>query len=191
MCASTRLVPVGLSRRDRRQLAAWQSGLYKSFAEAGISLDHRRALPGARERRRRGSTAGHRPTPAPPRSPAPASIRPAAERHKAVCGHDLNTGVIQLNHSYARTAASTSSSLQRCLTTQLHPRSLVGVGRCSASGTRRRAATRTSWRPPRRRTIRALRVTWCAQAYREFAGPIRRIGDAVTEDHGRKLCFRD
>ena len=61
-----------------RQLAAWQSGLYKSVGSEGFRVDRLRTVSGARDDWRRGSLAGRRPMPARSRSPARPSIRPIA-----------------------------------------------------------------------------------------------------------------
>jgi hypothetical protein len=95
---------------------------------------------------------------------------------------DLNTGLIQLSHSYVRTVDLNQFQFAAFLTQQSQPR-LVGGGPFRKWYTPQRChedfvvAAASQGHPP-------LRVVWCAQAYREFAGLYDVALTAVTEDHG-------
>jgi serine protease Do len=170
-----------------RQLAAWESGLYKSFSEQGF----------------RSTTVG--PYRA-PESTAPwfdcwaqtnagATPKPRASINSTSCSSDtrlfvasdLNTGVIQLSHSYVRTADLNQFQFATLLTRLSQPR-LVGGGPFRKWYTPERChedfvgAASASDNP-------ALRVIWCAQAYREFEGLYDAVLVAVTQDHGSEALI--
>ncbi len=97
---------------------------------------------------------------------------------------DLNTGVIQISHSYVRTINLNQFQFATLLTQLSQPRA-VGGGpfrkwytpeRCHEDFVGDAAATDA---PP-------FRVIWCAHAYREFAGLYDVALTAVTEDHGEQ-----
>jgi hypothetical protein len=165
-----------------RQLAAWQSGLYKSFSEAGF----------------RSVALGPYQT---PEAAAPwfncwaqtnANVvpKPRASVNSTSCSSstglfvasDLNTGTIQLGHSYVRTVDLNQFQFATYLTQMSQPRLLV-IGSFRKWYTPERcqedfvAAAGTPGHPP-------LRVVWCARAYREFDGLYDIAVTAVTEDDG-------
>jgi serine protease Do len=165
-----------------RQLAAWQSGLYKSFGEQGF----------------RSTIVGPYLAPetmAPwfdcwAQTNAGATPKPRASINSTNCASDtglfvaadLNTGAIQLSHSYVRTIDLNQFQLATVLTQLSQPR-LVGGGpfrkwytpeRCHEAFVGAAAAPD---HPP-------LRAIWCAQAYREFEGLYDVALIAVTQDHG-------
>jgi serine protease Do len=165
-----------------RQLAEWQSGLYKSFGKDGF----------------RSTALG------PFRAPeatadwfdcwaqtnANATPKPRASINSTNCksntglfvANDLNTGAIQLSHSYVRTVDLNQFQFATLLTQLSQPR-LVGGGPFRKWYTPERChedfviAASTPDHPP-------LRVIWCAQAYREFDGLYDVALIAVTEDQG-------
>jgi serine protease Do len=175
-------MPPDLHAEIARQLAAWQSGLYKSFGGEGF----------------RSTIVG------PYRAPetmapwfdcwaqtnAGATPKPRASINSTNCASDtglfvaadLNTGAIQLSHSYVRTIDLNQFQLATVLTQLSQPR-LVGGGPFRKWYTPERchedfvSAAPAPDHPP-------LRVIWCAQAYREFEGLYDVALIAVTQDHG-------
>ena len=167
-----------------KQLTAWQSALYKA-----VSAQDLRPLKfgpyQAPESAARWFTcwaqtnSGVRP-------------RPRASVNATNCGSntglfvasDLMTGNIQLGHSYIRTEDLNDFQFATLLSQQSQPRQVFG-GAYKKWYTPQRcyedfmAAGPAADRP-------ALRVVWCAQAYREFAGLYDVSVIAVTEDRGRE-----
>jgi serine protease Do len=165
-----------------RQLAAWRSGLYKSFGDEGF--------------RSTGLGPYRVPEAIAPwfdcwaQTNAGATPKPRASINSTSCASDthlfvaddLNTGTIQINHSYVRTVDLNQFQLAAVLTQLNQPR-LVGGGPFRKWYTPQRchegfvSAAPAPDHPP-------LRVTWCAQAYREFEGLYDVALVAVTQDHG-------
>jgi serine protease Do len=179
------LVPPGNFRAEiARQLAAWQSGLYKSFGDEGF----------------RSATFG------PYRAPETAAPwfdcwaqtnanlmpKPRASINTTNCRSDtslfvatnLTTGVIEISHSHVRTVELKQFQFATFLTQQSRPR-LIGGGPFRTWYTPERChedfviAADGPSHPP-------LRAIWCAQAYREFDGLYDVALTAVTEDHGEE-----
>jgi serine protease Do len=179
------LVPPGNFRAEiARQLAAWRSGLYKSFGDEGF----------------RSTTFG------PYRAPeteapwfdcwaqtnANMMPKPRASINTTNCRSDtslfvatnLTTGVIQISHSHVRTVELNQFQFATFLTLQSQSR-LVGGGPFRTWYTPERChedfviAADGPSHPP-------LRAIWCAQAYREFDGLYDVALTAVTEDHGEE-----
>jgi serine protease Do len=174
--------PPDLRAEVGRQFVAWRSALYRSFAEKGF-----------------------RPTALGPylapetvapwfncwaNTNAGATPRPRVSINSINCkadtglyvATDLNTGAIQIDHSYVKAIDLNQFQLATLLTQMSQPR-LVGGGpfrkwytpqRCHADFVGAAAAPD---RPP-------LRVIWCAQAYREFEGLYDVALIAVTQDQG-------
>jgi serine protease Do len=165
-----------------RQLAAWRSGLYKSFGEDGF----RAAAMGPYQA----------PETVSPwfdcwaQTNAGATPKPRASINTTTCSSDtslfvaadLNTGTIQVNHSYVKSIDLNQFQFATLLTQLSQPR-LVGGGpfrkwytpeRCNEDFVSTALAPD---HPP-------LRVIWCAQAYREFEGLYDVALIAVTQDHG-------
>jgi serine protease Do len=174
--------PTSFRAEISSQLATWQSGLYKSFGDEGFrsaALGPYRA-----------------PETAAPwfdcwaQTNANAVPKPRASVNTTNCRSDtgvfvatnLTTGVIQLSHSYVRTAELNQFQFATFLTQMSQPR-LVGGGPFRTWYTPERChedfvvAARAPDHPP-------LRAIWCAQAYREFDGLYDVALIAVTEDHG-------
>jgi serine protease Do len=165
-----------------RQLSAWQSALYKSFAEQGFRAT---ALGPYRAPE----------TSAPwfncwAQTNADATPKPRASINATSCtsdtslfvASDLNIGAIQINHSYVKTIDLNQFQLATLLT-QLSQARLVGGGpyrkwytpeRCHEDFVSTAVAPD---HPP-------LRAIWCAQAYREFDGLYDVALIAVTQDDG-------
>lgn len=175
-------MPPDLHAEIARQLAAWQSGLYKSFGGEGF----RSTLVGPYRAPE---------TMAPwfdcwAQTNAGAMPKPRASINSTNCASDtgvfvaadLNTGAIQLSHSYVRTIDLNQFQLATVLTQLSQPR-LVGGGPFRKWYTPQRchedfvSAAPAPDHPP-------LRVIWCAQAYREFEGLYDVALIAVTQDHG-------
>jgi len=95
---------------------------------------------------------------------------------------DLNTGTVQIMHSYAKTIDLNRFQFATVLTQLSQPR-LVGGGPFRKWYSRERcqedfvSVGSSPDHPP-------LRVIWCAQAYREFEGLYDVALIAVTQDHG-------
>jgi serine protease Do len=165
-----------------RQLAAWRSGLYKSLGEEGF----------------RSTTLG------PYRAPetkapwfncwaqtnADAIPKPRANINSTTCAsdtslfvaNDLNTGAIQIDHSYAKAADLNQFQFATVLTQLSQPR-LVGGGPFRKWYTPQRCREDFVDAAPAPEHP-ALRVIWCAQAYREFEGLYDVALIAVTQDNG-------
>jgi hypothetical protein len=100
---------------------------------------------------------------------------------------DLTTGAIQLSHSYVRTSELNPFQFATVLTRMSQPR-LVSGGPYRKWYTPERChedfvgAAGTPEHP-------SLRVIWCAEAYREFAGLYDIALIAVTEDHDREALI--
>jgi serine protease Do len=167
-----------------RQLTAWRSALYKSLGEGGF-----RSTPLGPYRA--------------PETLAPwfncwantnagATPAPRASINSTNCSSDtglfvaadLNTGAIQINHSYVKTVDLNQFQFATFLTQLSQPR-LVGGGpfrkwytpeRCHEDFVDIAPALE---HPP-------LRVIWCAQAYREFEGLYDVALIAVTQDHNNE-----
>jgi serine protease Do len=167
-----------------RQLAAWQADLYKAMGDKGF----------------RAVTFG------PYRAPetvapwitcwaqtnAGAVPKPRASVNSTNCNsdtrlfiaNDLNTGQIQLSHSYVRTVDLNQFQFATFLSQQSQPR-LIGGGAQRKWYTQQRChedfvvTSAAHDRPP-------LRVVWCAHAYREFDGLYDISVMAVTQDRGNE-----
>jgi serine protease Do len=165
----------------RQQLTSWRTTLYRSLGEGGF-----RSSPLGSYRA--------------PETAAPwfncwantnvgATPKPRASVNSTTCNSDsdlfiasdLNAGSIQIVHSYAKSIDLNQFQFATFLTQLSQPR-LVGGGpfrkyyspqRCSED------FVRTAQAPEHP----ALRVIWCAQAYREFEGLYDIAMIAVTQDH--------
>jgi S1-C subfamily serine protease len=165
-----------------RQLAAWQSGLYTSLDQSGF----RSVAFGpyqAPETQASWFTCWSQ-------TNAGAVPKPRASINSTNCfsgsrlfvAGDLTTGLVQLSHSYVRTVDLNQFQFANFLSQQSQPR-LVGGG------------TMRKWYTPQRchddfvvtsaaHDRPALRVVWCAHAYREFGSLYDVAVIAVTEDRG-------
>jgi len=164
-----------------RQLTTWRSALYLSLSEAGF----------------RSAGLGPYRTPetvAPwfncwATTNAGATPTPRANINSTNCSSDtglyvaadLNTGAIQINHSYVKAVDLNQFQFATFLTQLSQPR-LVGGGPFRKWYTPQRChedfvgIASAPDHPP-------LRVIWCAQAYREFEGLYDVALIAVTQDH--------
>jgi serine protease Do len=175
------LEPKAFRAEIGRQLAEWQSRLYDSFAERGFRAT------------------GFGPYEA-PESAAPWITcwavtnagqvpKPRANIDTTNCNSDtrlfvagdLNTGVIHLAHSYLHSVDLNQFQFAAFLSQQSQspwfggfPRKWFTAQRCHEDFL---AAAPAGERP-------ALRVVWCARAYREFAGLYDVAVTAVTQDRG-------
>jgi hypothetical protein len=165
-----------------RQLAAWQAGLYRSFGEDGfrsIALGPYQAPEATARWLDCGAQTNAGVMPKPRASVDSISCRSVSGLFVA---NDLNTGLIQLSHSYLRAVDLNQFQFANFLTQQSQPR-LIGGGAYRKWYTPQRchedfvAMAPSQDQPP-------LRVVWCAQAYREFDGLYDVAVTAVTEDHG-------
>jgi hypothetical protein len=165
-----------------RQLAAWQSSLYKSFGEEGfrsIAFGPYQAPEATARWFDCGAQTNASAMPKPRASIDAVNCRSVSGLFVA---NDLNTGLIQLSHSYVRAVDLNQFQFATFLTQQSQPR-LIGGGAYRKWYTPQRchedfvATAASPDRPP-------LRVVWCAQAYREFGGLYDVAVTAVTEDHG-------
>jgi serine protease Do len=165
-----------------RQLSAWQADLYKAVGDKGfrtVTFGPYRA-----------------PETAAPwitcwaQTNAGAVPKPRASVNSTNCNsdtrlfiaNDLNTGQIQLSHSYVRTVDLNQFQFATFLSQQSQPR-LIGGGTQRKWYTQQRChedfvvTSAARDRPP-------LRVVWCAHAYREFDGLYDVSVMAVTQDRG-------
>nr|WP_315729056.1 serine protease [Bradyrhizobium sp. SZCCHNS2015] len=174
--------PADLRNDVTEQLAAWRSALYRSFAQQGF----------------RAASLG--PYQAPEtRAPwfecwsqtnASASPKPRTNINSTTCtadasvfiASDLNTGTVQMSNSYAKSIDLNEFQFATVLTQLAQPRLTPGGSfrkwytpqRCLEDFV---GLAPASAHPP-------LRVIWCAQGYREFAGLYDVVLVAVTQDHG-------
>ena len=164
-----------------RQLTVWRSGLYKSLVEGGF----------------RSTALGPylAPETAAPwfncwaNTNAGATPKPRASINSTTCSadtalfvaSDLNTGAVQITHSYIRSVDLNQFQFATFLTQMSQPR-LVGGGPFRKWYTPERChedfvgAGPVEEHPP-------LRAIWCAQAYRDFEGLYDVVLIAVTQDH--------
>lgn len=167
-----------------RQLAAWQSRLYKSLGDTGF-----RSLAfgpyQAAEATAPWFTCWSQ-------TNAGAVPKPRASVYSTNCtsdtrlfvANDLSTGLIQLGHSYVSTVDLNQFQFAAFLSQQSQPR-VIGGGPLRKWYTPQRChedflvTSPAQDRPP-------LRVVWCAHAYREFDGLYDVAVMAVTEDRGRE-----
>jgi S1-C subfamily serine protease len=164
-----------------RQLIAWGAGLYKSLGEDGF----------------RSAVLGPYRT---PETVAPwfncwantntgAMPKPRANINSTNCSSDtglfvasdLNTGAIEINHSYVKSVDLNQFQFATFLTRLSQPR-LVGGGPFRKWYTQERCHEDFVSTPPAL-DHPPLRVIWCAQAYREFEGLYDVALIAVTQDH--------
>src|SRR3984893_5384479 len=165
-----------------RQLGAWQSDLYKSVGDNGF----RSVIFGPYEAPETAApwftcwaqtNAGSVPKPR-------ASVNSTNYNSdtRLFIANDLNTGLIQLSHSYVRTVDLNQFQFATFLSRQSQPR-LIGGGADRKWYTQQRChedfvvTSGARDRP-------ALRVVWCARAYRAFDGLYGVSVMAVTEDRG-------
>ena len=163
-----------------RQLAAWQASLYKSLADTGF----RSVAFGPYEAPEATApwftcwaqtNAGTVPKPR-----ASVNSTNCSSDTRLFIANDLNTGFIQLSHSYVRTVDLNQFQFATFLSRQSQPR-LVGSDRKWYTQQRCHddfvVTSAEHDRPP-------LRVVWCARAYRPFNGLYDVAVMAVTEDRG-------
>lgn len=173
------LSPSDLRAEIGRQLTAWQAGLYKSVAESGFR------------------SSGFGPYQA-PESAAPWFTcwaqtnagqvpKPRANVDTTSCtsdtrlfvAGDLSTGMVYLTHAYLRSVDLNQFQFAAFLSQQSQPSTVGGWARKWYTQQRCHedflAAAPAGGQP-------ALRVVWCARAYREFPGLYDVWVTAVTED---------
>jgi S1-C subfamily serine protease len=167
-----------------QQLTTWRSALYKSLTKEGFrssALGPYRAPETQAQWFNCWANTNAGATPAPRASINSTSCTSDTGLFVA---SDLNTGTIQINHSYAKTIDLNQFQFATVLTQLSQPR-LVGGGPFRKWYTRERChedfvgEAAAPAHPP-------LRVIWCAQAYREFEGLYDVVLIAVTQDHGNE-----
>ena len=165
-----------------RQLAAWQAGLYKSFGDEGFRSSMLGPYRAPETKANWFNCWAQTNSGAMPKPRASINTSSCESDTGLFVATDLNTGVIQISHSYVRTINLNQFQFATLLTQLSQPRA-VGGGpfrkwytpeRCHEDFVGDAAATDA---PP-------FRVIWCAHAYREFAGLYDVALTAVTEDHG-------
>jgi serine protease Do len=165
-----------------RQLAAWQTELYRSLATAGFRSSAFGPYQAPEARAPWFTCWGQTNAGAVPKPRASINALNCASGSRLFIAGDLNTGFIQLSHSHIRTVDLNQFQFANLLSQQSQPR-LVGGGAPRKWFTPQRChedfvlTSASQDRPP-------LRVSWCAQAYREFAGLYDVALVAVTEDRG-------
>jgi hypothetical protein len=174
--------PVDFRPEIGRQIAAWQSSLYKSIGDKGfrsIAFGPYQApeMTASWFTCWAQTNAGVMPRPR-----ASVDSTSCSSDTRLFVADDLKIGLVQLSHSYVKTADLNQFQFATFLSEQAQLRLVVGGAfrkwytpqRCREDFVVTSAAQD---RPP-------LRVVWCAQAYREFAGLYDVAVVAVTEDHG-------
>jgi S1-C subfamily serine protease len=165
-----------------RQLGAWQASLYRSVEDKGfrsITLGPYQAPEATAPWFTCWAQTNAGAIPKPRASISSTNCR--SDSGLFVAG-DLNTGVIQLSHSYARSVDLNQFQFATFLSQQSQARPIGGGSyrkwytpqRCHEDFVTTSAAEENP----------TLRVIWCAQAYREFAGLYDVAVIAVTEDNG-------
>jgi S1-C subfamily serine protease len=165
-----------------RQLGAWQASLYRSVEDKGfrsITLGPYQAPEATAPWFTCWAQTNAGAIPKPRASISSTNCR--SDSGLFVAG-DLNTGVIQLSHSYARSVDLNQFQFATFLSQQSQARP-IGGGAYRKWYTPQRCHEDfvTTSAPQENPT---LRVIWCAQAYREFAGLYDVAVIAVTEDNG-------
>jgi len=168
-----------------RQLSDWQSGLYKAVEADGfrsVAFGPYKAPEAAAPWF---SCWGQTNAVAVPKPRAGLNSTTCRSNTTLFVANDLITGLIQLNHSYAKAVSLNEFQFASFLSSQVQPRP-TGLGfvprkwqtppRCHEDFV---VASAAPDRPP-------LRVTWCAQAYREFGGLYDVSVTAGTEDRGQE-----
>ena len=173
--------PPDLHEAIARQLTDWRAALYKALEKDGFratALGPYRAPETQAQWFNCWASTNAGTTPAPRASINSTSCTSDTGLYVAA---DLNTGTVQITHSYAKTIDLNQFQFATVLTQLSQPR-LVGGGPFRKWYSRERcqedfvAVATTSDHPP-------LRVIWCAQAYREFEGLYDVALVAVTQDH--------
>jgi len=165
-----------------RQLGAWQASLYRSLEEQGfrsVTFGPYRAAEATAPWFTCWAQTNAGAIPKPRASVDTTNCRSDTGLFIAA---DLSTGGILLSHAYARTVDLNEFQFATFLSQQAQARPIGGGAyrkwftpqRCHEDFVTTSAAND---RP-------TLRVIWCAQAYREFAGPYDVAVIAVTEDKG-------
>lgn len=173
--------PADLRKDVIAQLASWRGALYKSLSEEGF---RDRVLGSYQAPETRAAWFDCWAS-----TNASASPKPRASINSTSCkadasvyvASDLNTGTVEVTHSYAKSIDLNSFQFATVLTSLAQPRLTLGGGfrkwytpqHCHQDfvGVAPAAA-----HPP-------LRVLWCAQGYREFDGLYDVVLVAVTQDH--------
>jgi serine protease Do len=168
-----------------RQLVDWQSGLYKAVEADGFRAVAFGPYKAPEAVAPWFSCWGQTNAGAVPKPRAGLNSTTCRSNTTLFVANDLITGLIQLNHSYAKAVSLNEFQFASFLSSQVQPRP-AGLGyiprkwqtppRCHEDFV---VASATPDRPP-------LRVTWCAQAYREFSGLYDVSVTAVTEDRGQE-----
>ena len=179
--------PPDLRAEVARQLTDSRTGLYKAFVEKGFRSDtigpYRAPATNASWFNCWSDTnAGTIPKP----RASINSTRCSSETGVFVAS-DLNTGRIEINHSYVRSVDLNQFQLAAVLSQQSYPR-LVSGGpfrkwyspeRCHDDFV---SAASGGDHPP-------LRVIWCSQGYRPFEGLYDVVMTAVTQDNGSEALI--
>ena len=178
---SASAAPPDLHEAIARQLTDWRAVLYKALEKDGFratALGPYRAPETQAQWFNCWASTNAGATPAPRASINSTSCSSDTGLYVAA---DLNTGTVQITHSYAKTIDLNRFQFATVLTQLSQPR-LVGGGPFRKWYSRERCeedfvsvATPLD-HPP-------LRVIWCAQAYREFEGLYDVALVAVTQDH--------
>ena len=178
---STTAAPPDLHDAVARQLTDWRAALYKALEKDGFratALGPYRAPETQAQWFNCWASTNAGAIPAPRASINSTSCTSDTGLFVAA---DLNTGTVQITHSFAKTIDLNQFQFATVLTQLSQPR-LVGGGPFRKWYSRERcqedfvSLATTSDHPP-------LRVIWCAQAYREFEGLYDVALVAVTQDH--------
>ena len=176
------LEPAAFRAEIGRQLALWQARLYQSFAERGFRAVGFGPYQAAESTAPwftcwSQTNAGQVPKPR-----ASVDVTNCNSDTQLFVAGDLTTGLIHIGHSFVRAVDLNQFQFATFLTQESQTR-LLGGGPYRKWYTPQRChedfvvTAASPDRPP-------LRVVWCAQAYREFAGLYDVAVTAVTEDHG-------
>jgi len=181
--ASGALTPDQARGELTRQLVAWQASLYAALVEKGfhdVALGPYRAPQSSADWFSCWS-----------RTNADASIAPRALVNQTSCStqnalfvaDDLQTGEIELVHSYARSVDLNAFQFAN-FASELYRQSSLGRGSRKRQTPQKCTEDFVSTGPAGPHPV--LRVVWCARAYREFEGLYDVAVTSVTQDRDRE-----
>jgi serine protease Do len=166
------------------QLTAWRSALYKALDQAGFRSTALGPYSAPETKAQWFNCWANTNASATPPPRASINTTNCTSDTSLYVAADLNTGAVQIEHSYAKAIDLNQFQFATVLSQMSQPR-LVGGGPFRKWYTAERchedfvSATALPNHPP-------LRAIWCAHAYREFDGLYDVVLVAVTQDHGNE-----
>jgi serine protease Do len=166
------------------QLTAWRSALYKALDQAGFRSTALGPYSAPETKAQWFNCWANTNASATPPPRVSINSTNCTSDTSLYVASDLNTGAVQIEHSYAKAIDLNQFQLATVLGQMSQPR-LVGGGPFRKWYTAERChedfvgAASVPNHPP-------LRAIWCAHAYREFDGLYDVVLVAVTQDHGNE-----